>query len=225
MSKSLYIAVALHMITNRHFENSNKNNKMRKVLFITAIALYFVGSSTIFAQNERQELKLKKAIDSISKLELSLHKQKKNLKKEIHELESHDVNRLTQKQFAIDFSDIKDVIWHKLEYCDKATFLNNGCLTKAYYNASHELMGTTTHKTLADLPEKAQAKINDEYGDYEKSHVIYYDASDIVNSEIVIYDREYSEPDSYYIELTKNDSEVVLGFNNQGKLIFNKKIK
>ena len=205
--------------------NNNKPRKMKKALFILAFTLCVTSSATLFAQNEMKESKLKKDIDSLNKIESELTKKEKAFKKELRALESKEVSDFTKKQFKEDFKNIKYVRWAKLERSDEATFLNaNGLVSRAYYNDNSELMGTVTIKTFADLPETAQNKINEDYSDYRRILVLYYDDSNMNDAYILLFDEEISEPDTYFVELSKNGSNIVLGFSMKGELTFHKKL-
>ncbi|NLX82145.1 MAG: hypothetical protein GXZ03_11375 [Proteiniphilum sp.] len=85
-------------------------------------------------------------------------------------------------------------------------------------------MGTVTIKTFADLPETAQNKINEDYSDYRRVLILYYDDSNMNDAYILLFDEEISEPDTYFVELSKNGSNIVLGFSMKGELTFHKKL-
>lgn len=82
---------------------------MKKVIFIIAFALCFASSATMYAQHEKEEVKLNQKIDSIKDIESGLKKQEKSIKKEIHELKSQDVSDLIKEQFKRDFLNVEDV--------------------------------------------------------------------------------------------------------------------
>ena len=198
---------------------------MKKVLFLIVFTLCISSSAVLFAQNEMQEKKLRKDIDSINKIESELNKKEKDIKKELRVLESKEVSDFTKEQFNDDFSDVKYVRWTKLEQSDEATFINkDGLVSRAFYNDLSELMGTITIKSFNDLPEEAQKKINEEYSDYRRVVVIFYDDNSMNDSYIHLFDEYINEPDTYFAELSKNNSNIVLGFSPNGELTFHKKL-
>ena len=200
---------------------------MKNILLLFIVfTLCITSSAVLFAQNEIQETKLRKDIDSINKIESELNIKEKAIKKELRVLESKDVSDNTKEQFKEDFSDVKYVRWTRLEQSDEAIFIDNkGFVSRAFYNDLNELMGTITVKTFNDLPEEAQKEINEEYSDYRKVVVIFYDDNSMNDSYIHLFEEEISEPDTYFAELSKDNTNVVLGFSPQGELTFHKKLK
>src|SRR5260221_10705151 len=85
------------------------------------------------------------------------------------------VSYQSNQAFMRDFPDATNVNWRVTDSFEEATFDSNGITLTAYYDANNELVGTTTEKTFADIPEKAQEQIKKFYSGYNPLSVIMFD--------------------------------------------------
>ena len=69
--------------------------------------------------------------------------------------------------------------WERIENFDKATFTKDGKEISAYYDYDAKLVGTTMHKTFADLPATSQKTINEKYPGYSKVDVVLFDDNEV----------------------------------------------
>ena len=95
----------------------------------------------------------------------------------------------------------------------------------AYYDIDANLIGTTMDKTFDDLPAKAQKYINSKYGSYSKSGVIFFDDNEFNETDMVLYNQPFEDADNYFVELQKDNKEIILRVNMNGDVSFFKQLK
>ena len=118
--------------------------------------------------------------------------------------------------FATDFYTVTDVTWSVTANCQKATFLQDGVTTTAFYDLSGQFIGTTNKMEYATLTTDQKETVAKKYAGYDVVEVIrfnYAGASADVN------------PIVYFIDLKKGDSEVILKTGPNEGLSFYKKVK
>ena len=119
--------------------------------------------------------------------------------------------------FATDFNTITDVTWSVSANCQKATFLQDGVTTTAFYDLSGQFIGTTNNVDYAIIPYDTKQTIAKKYAGYDVAEVIKF-KYDGPNAQI--------NPIVYFIDLKKGDeSEVVLRTAPGEGLSFYKKVK
>ncbi|WP_460693557.1 hypothetical protein [Mucilaginibacter puniceus] len=126
------------------------------------------------------------------------------------------VSQTALTHFATDFYTVTDVTWSVSANSQKATFLQDGVVTTAFYDLSGEFIGTTNKIEYATLTTDQKEAVAKKYAGYDVVEVIrfnYAGASNDVN------------PIVYFIDLKKGDSEVVLKTAPNEGLSFYKKIK
>lgn len=202
---------------------------MKKTVFFALVAAFMLSGVSLFAQNEKQERALKSDIRTIRQ-ESRKDRAKfgtllKEKKKELRKLQSQDVDYFTKQQFEEDFGNVSNVKWQRFNYYDQATFTQNGVTVNAFYDNQPELIGTIVSKQFSDLPVRAQKQINKKYADYLKGAVVLFDDNEYNDEDIYIWDEPFSGPDTYFIELTKDNKGVVLGISETGDEVFYKELK
>lgn len=118
--------------------------------------------------------------------------------------------------FATGFSTVTDVTWSVSANSQKATFLQDGVITTAFYDLSGEFIGTTNKIDYATLTTDQKEAIAKKYAGYKVAEVIRFNYAGA--------DADVS-PIIYFIDLKKGDSEVVLKTAPGEGLSFYKKIK
>ncbi|MFT4025079.1 MAG: hypothetical protein QM664_14990 [Flavihumibacter sp.] len=150
----------------------------------------------------------------------------KQAKKEIHKLERNEVSALSKDNFARDFPGASNVVWSHGSYFDEATFVLNGVATRAYYDYTSNLVGTTTGKTYNDLPAAAKKQINKQWltKGYTVDGVIMFDDNEDNDTDMMLYDTPFDDADNYFVELHNSQKKVVLQSNLEGLVTFFKEL-
>ncbi len=126
------------------------------------------------------------------------------------------VSQTALTHFSADFNTVTDVTWSVTANSQKATFLQDGVVTTAFYDLSGQFIGTTNKVDYAIIPFEDKETIAKKYAGYEVAEVIRFRYSG-PNTEL--------NPIVYFIDLKKGDSEVVLKTSPSESLSFYKKIK
>ncbi|MBN8861025.1 MAG: hypothetical protein J0H29_21720 [Sphingobacteriales bacterium] len=192
-----------------------------KTIFITGMAIFF-AISNIHAQTEQQQGVVKNDIKKLDKREARIRDKKKKDKIVLRKLEGQDASYQSKQQFISDFGDIRDVQWKRNDYFDEARFTKDGKALTAYYDIDGNLVGTTSARQFADLPAAGQKQINREYisKGYKVDNVIFYDDNEANSSDMILYGSEFEDEDSYFVELSKNNSGIVLHVTSDGNVFY-----
>lgn len=185
---------------------------MKKVLFTSAaILMAFISinaqSSDDVAKNDTKPSKEERK---------EIRKEKKDERITLRKSDSNDINYQSKEQFYRSYGDRPDVLWSKGKYFDQALFNKDGVMTTAYFDFDAQLVGTTATKNFADLPVSAQNEINKEYKDYTVKQVIFFDDNEDVDADMVLYGSQFNGTDNYFVELKKDNKEVVLQVTMDG---------
>ena len=183
------------------------------------LLLFLLAPSVI--QIQAQESKNVKAEKGIIK---ETKKVLKNERKTLHKLERSDVNIISKNSFTTDFGNVPDVRWRSSTFFDEATFTRDGKEMIAYYDFDGKLVGTCSNKTFADLPVKAQSEIRKRYKDYTIGTVILFDDNEFNESDMMLYSIQFEDEDNYFVELTKNNSKIILKVTTAGAISFFKQL-
>ncbi len=149
---------------------------------------------------------------------------KKEERKELRKLEGKEVSYQAKLSFYTDFGDIPGTKWERMDNFDKATFKKGGNVMSAYYDYYAKLVGTTSRKSFADIPAKAQKFINKKYAGYNKSGVIFFDDNEYNESDMILYGQQFDDADNYFVELQKGGDKIVLQVNMAGNVLYFTKI-
>jgi len=110
----------------------------------------------------------------------------------------------------VDFGYIPVDAWERTDNYDEATFTKDGQVFTAFYDDEANLVGTSSAKTFVDLPIKAQKYINKKYSDYSVNGVLFFDDNEFNDNNMLLYNQQTNGEDSYFVELKKNDQEIVV---------------
>lgn len=191
---------------------------MKKIRFLalSVVLTLFIGQ--VSAQVQKQEKKLKSEIKT----------EKKDIRgerEELRKLEGNVVSDMSKDNFYRDFGSVPNVKWTRTDYYDVAEFKVKGTLTKAFYDFDSDLVGTTSVKTFADIPQKAQKEIKKSYPGYTPGEVVFYDDNENNDTDMILYDTQFDDGDNYFVVLTKGIRQIVVKANLQGEVFFFKKLK
>jgi hypothetical protein len=131
----------------------------------------------------------------------------------------------SQNSFNIDYPKSSDVSWEKTGTMDQVNFISNGQKTSAYFDMDGNLIGTTTNKTLADLPEKARKILSGKYADYTVGPVIFYQDNDRNDTNMVLWATEFDSEDLYFAELDKSGEKIAVEITPSGDVSYFTQIK
>jgi hypothetical protein len=187
-----------------------KKIKMSAFAIIFAVSAVNAQSSDIAV---RDDIKTDKQEDA------TIRKEKREEKKELRK-EDRDVSYQSKQQFYSDFGNVPVQQWNRTSNFDEATFMNDGQETKAYYDIESQLVGTTTHKNFDDLPASAQKYINNKYADYTKGDVIFFDDNENNDMDMVLYGSPFDDSDMYFVELKKDNKDIILMVQENGNVSF-----
>jgi len=187
-----------------------------KKLFILSAAALLAGYSS---QAQSQEVVIRKNEKMLTKQEKVIHQEKKEDRKVLKQLKGQEVSYAAKEQFYRDFGDLS-ATWRRDSPYDIATFTKDGVQQSAYYDADAQLVGTTMHKTYADLPAKAKETIAKKYKGYTADDVIYFDDNEYNDTDMILYGQQFDDEDNYFVELVKDTKKIVLRSNMAGDVSF-----
>lgn len=185
---------------------------MKKALFTSAaILIAFISinaqSTDAVAKNDTKPSKEERK---------EIQKEKKEQRITLRRMEGNEINYQSKEAFFRAYGDQQNVVWSKGKYFDQALFSKDGVMTTAYFDFDAQLVGTTSMKNFADLPESAQKEINKEYKDYTVGQVIFFDDNEDVDTDMILYGSQFDDEDNYFVELKKDNKDVVLQVTNDG---------
>ncbi len=181
-----------------------------KRLTLILLAILF-GSVTVFEQAQaKQSKEAKKEARKEARIE----------KISLRRMNGADVNVVAKNNFITDFGKIPNVQWRRTDYLDEARFTKNGKPIVAYYEFDGKLVGTTEHKTFADLPINAQNEIRSKYRDYSIGPVIFFDDNELNETDMVLYGMQFDDKDNYFVELTKGARKMMVRVDMEGFVSF-----
>jgi len=148
----------------------------------------------------------------------------KHGKDPLKKLSGTKVSDLSKTNFYSDFGKLSNVQWHRLATFDEATFTKNGQKMTAFYDVNSILVGTTSAKKFSDLPANGQKEIKARYKEYKIGPVIFFDDNDKNETDMMMYNIQFDDADSYFVELTKANEKIVVQVMSDGGVNFFKKI-
>ena len=181
----------------------------------------------LFTSVNAQEIKelAKNDMTIQNKEESANKKEKKEEKKELRALKGPEVSNQAKDQFARDFDNAQAIKWERTPNYDMATFIKDGREMSAYYDMDAQLIGTTLIKTFADLPAKAQKFIDSKYTNYSKEQIILFDDNELNETDMILYEQLFQDEDNYFVELKKENKEIILEVNMNGDVSLFKQLK
>jgi hypothetical protein len=187
-----------------------------KKIKMSALAIIFAVSG---ANAQSSDIAIRNDVKTDKQEDAAVRKEKRVEKKELRK-EDRDVSYQSKQQFYSDFGNVPVQQWSRTSYFDEATFLNDGQETKAYYDMESQLVGTTTHKSFDDLPASAQKYINNKYADYTKADVIFFDDNENNDMDMVLYGSRFDDSDMYFVELKRDNKDIILMVQANGNVSF-----
>jgi len=182
---------------------------------ITFLVLFLISAITVV---NGQPMKDDKSQPNETK------KETKTERVALKNLKGTEVSSMAINSFERDFGNIPDVKWKRSGPFDEALFTRNGKEETAFYDIDGTLVGTCKHVTFAELPSKGQKEINSRYKDYTVGPCIYYEDSDLSNTDMVMYGTQFDDADSYFAELTKGTDKIVVKIEVSGIVSFFKQL-
>jgi hypothetical protein len=153
-------------------------------------------------------------------------KEQKAQRVALKKLPGNAVDVRAQNSFLEEFSGAKDATWKRVETFDEVSFTNkDGQKMKAFYDYNGKLVGTTVHKTFADVPEKGQNEIKKGYKDYTIGQVVFFDDNEVNDTDMRLYDTQFDDEDNYFVEMIKGTKRVILQVKPNGEVFFFKELK
>lgn len=149
-----------------------------------------------------------------------IKKEKREERKALRKLSGQEPSYQSKEQFAEDFDNVSNVSWKRTKYFDEATFTKDGQRMTAFYDNENTLVGTTQVKSFADLPADAQKTIGKKYKDYNIGKVILFDDNESNDASMLLYGQQFEDTDNYFVELQKDNRDIVLQVNMEGEVFF-----
>lgn len=194
---------------------------MKKLLMFSMATLFL--TTAIDAQT--REASIKRDIASLNRKEEIIKKEKKNDRKALRKLEGKEVSYQAKQAFETDFGNMPVTRWRRTINFDEATFTKGGQTMTAFYDADAKLVGTTSHKTFSDIPSNAQKFINTKYKGYSKTAVVFFDDNEANETDMMMYGNQFNDADNYFVELKKDNNEIIVEVNMSGDVSFFKLLK
>lgn len=188
-----------------------------KIVSVACIGIFATSTATAQNNSDTEEMLLKK-----EKKEMEMRKQadRKAARKALRELRGSEVSDLSKANFASDFDGVLDVSWRRSANFDEATFMKDGVQTTAYYDYDSKLVGTTSEKTVNDLPGSALADINKHYKNYQIKKVIMFDDNEFNEMDMLLYGTQFESADNYFVEVSNGVRDVVLMVSMDGNVSY-----
>jgi hypothetical protein len=127
---------------------------------------------------------------------------------------------VVQDQFYVDFGDVGNVVWSIDGPYDVAGFVKDGIPQYAYYDYDNELVGVTHSARYDELPAKAKAAIEKEYGDYAVEDIVYFKDNQANDADMYLFDQAFEDADNYFVELSKPGKTIVVKCDPEGNTEF-----
>jgi hypothetical protein len=143
---------------------------------------------------------------------------------ELRKLEVAEVSTLSRSSFVSDFGNVSDAVWQKSEVFDEVTFTKDGKEETAFYDNDASLVGTTSVKTFDDLPYKGQMEIKKKYKDFTTGPVIFFNDTELNETNVLLWGIPFEDEDNYFVELQKGPSRIIVRVNTGGQVFFFKQL-
>ena len=178
---------------------------MKKLFLLFAVP--FMVTATVNAQPTPASLRREIRIDKKSDNKMGKKEERKALRK----LVGDEVSFQSKQAFARDFGKSTLISSQRLENFDEFTFTTKkGTSLSAFYDADSKLVGTLQNKTYSDLPSKGQEEIQKYYSDYTPGDVVFFDDNEMNETDMILYGLQFDDVDSYFVEMKKGTSTIVL---------------
>lgn len=207
------------MLINKLFKEL-KIKKMKKLLCLSA-ATFLIAS----VNAQTTVALVKNEIKTHKEQESAIKKEKREERRELKKLEGNSVSYQSKEAFYGDFGKIPVSKWERTTNFDQATFVKDGEVLTAYYDAGSKLVGTTSQKTFVDIPAAAQKFINRKYKGYSKAAVVFFDDNEWNETDMMLYGKQFADADNYFVVLKKDNKDIILQVDMTGDVSFFKQLK
>ena len=191
-----------------------KPQKMKKLLLLSVAV--FVSVAVINAQTPASTLK--KETKKVSTLN------KKEKLEKLKPLQGTEVSPAAKGDFSMHYGNIP-VVWKRTTNYDQVSFTSDDEQKTSYYDADAKLVGTIIQKKFEDLPDDAQATINEKYPGYKKESVVFYDDNELNTTDIVVFNKQFDDEDCFYVKLKKGNAEILVKVKQSGEVLFFKRFQ
>jgi hypothetical protein len=189
---------------------------MKKLFVASAAAFCFISSGNA----QSSDMSVNNDLSALSRSEAQTKKERKEPTLEKTKLEVVGVSDRTLGQFYADFGNLPIVETGRIPGFDKVTFLKDGVAQTAYYDDAYDLVGTIAVKAFGDLPKDAQLYINKHYSDYAVRAVQFFDDNEANDTNMYLYDQQFADTDSYFVELEKDNKTLILHVTLNGTVYY-----
>lgn len=179
--------------------------RMKKLVFVSMTFLFILAVT---------QLRAKSAVDKGV-----ITRESKSISSSFKEIESNKVSSSTIRKFNQDFGALSNVVWEKSKSLSKAAFILNGCRMTAYYNSNAKLVGTTSSKSVADMPDLAQSKLKSMYKDYSIVSVVLFDNDGTNKAEILKNGRVFQNG-NFLVSLAKGSKTIIVRLEVVGETYY-----
>ena len=143
----------------------------------------------------------------------------------LKKLEGTTVSERAMNHFGEDFPKATDAKWERSGSFDQVTFSSGDQKMTAYYDSDDNLVGSTTPKSLKDLPAKGRQEIKAKYGDYSVGPVIYFDDNARIDTDMILWASQFDDENMYFAELNKGNSKIIIKITPSGEVSFFKQLQ
>ncbi len=169
--------------------------RMKKLVFVSMTFLFVLAMT---------QLRAKSAVDKGV-----MTSESKSIATNFKEIDGNKVSSSTIKKFTEDFGSTSNVVWEKSKSLSKAAFTLNGRRMTAYYNSHAKLVGTTSAKSILDMPSQAQTQIKSLFKDYSVVSVVLFDNNGANNTELAKNGSSVNNG-NYLVSLIKDNNTIVV---------------
>lgn len=117
---------------------------------------------------------------------------------------------MAERSLQSEFKNAGKVEWSNKQGMMKATFLNNGKPTEAYFGTEAQLIATCTMVNLDEVPTKAKIKLAQKFAGYKITEAIIYEDAD---------------GQAFYVSAENNTQKVIIKSKDGFTSVFQKSIK
>jgi opacity protein-like surface antigen len=139
--------------------------------------------------------------------------------------DSKNISYFVLNQFNTDFSSAENVSWTITTTSQKADFTVDGVRQTAFYSLTGTYLGLTEEVEYKKVPSSAKKEIAENYKGYDVTKVIMFQAAETPTA--LYLNNAISQLDaiSYFVDLKKDDAEVLVRVSPQGGVYFFKQVK
>lgn len=177
--------------------------KLTIILITFLLAFRMVGANAQVNNNDsKKEKKIERKIE----------------KKKLKSIVISKVSDASKNSFQNDFGNIQDVTWIKTDEYEEAIFTKGGHKMNAYYDNKAQLIGTTTLKTFADLPQQGQTNLKILFRNFAIKQVIFYNDNEPNKTPLKLYGKVIEDTDTFLVEMVYGFRRYVVYIDQKGRV-------